>query len=220
MIADHMVAFEQKYKVRFSGEERYWEVMIVLSDLMNMIAVQNGWVDYDYTKATEFALEQAGMIRRSISAAKLDEFDLLGEYLNEMRAATVLVSHIDGHDLPIYDPSRLPRAEVRVRFDLHRKATNAKNDRGILLVDRTHFRQWMASRGGDWKKFSDVLVSESIDATPASKKAILGRGIPELRLPQTYVVGINLAHDRLHTLLENEDNRPESMTLGQLRAMP
>jgi hypothetical protein len=34
------------------------------------------------------------------------------------------------------------------------------------------------------------------------------------------VVGINLAHDRLHTLLENEDNRPESMTLGQLRAMP
>ncbi len=217
MIADHMVAFEKKYKVRFTGEERYWEVMIVLADLMNMVAVQSGWVDYDYAKATEFALEQAGMIRRSISAAKLDEFDLLGEYLNEMRAATVLVSHIDGHDLPIYDPSRLPRAEVRVRFDLYRKATNAKNDRGILLVDRTHFRQWMASRGGDWKKFSDVLVSESIDATPSSKKAILGRGIPELRLPQTYVVGINIAHDRLNTLLENEDNRPESLTLGQLR---
>jgi hypothetical protein len=62
-------------------------------------------------------------------------------------------------------------------------------------------------------------VTDNIDATPASKKAILGRGIPELRLPQTYVLGINIAHDRLRTLLENEDARPEAMTLGQLRSV-
>ena len=220
MIADHMAEFEKRYKVRFSGEERYWEVMIVLADLMNKVAVQNGWVDYKYKDATEMALQQAGMTRRSISASKLDEFDMLGEYLNEMRASTVVASYIDGDDKALYDPTRLPRAEVRVRIDLHRKDRMAKNDRGILLVDKSHLRRWMASRGGDWKKFTDTLVAESMDATPASKKAILGRGIPELRLPQTYVIGINIAHDRLHTLLENEDDRPESLTLGQLRAVP
>jgi len=220
MIADHMVAFEKKYKVRFSGEERYWEVMIVLADLMNKVAVEKGWVAYKYAGATEFALLQAGMVRRSISAAKLDEFDLLSEYLNEMRAATVTISHVDGSNLAIYDPNRLPRGEVRVRFDLYRKSAVAKNDRGILLLDRTHFRRWMASRGGDWKKFTDALAAESIDATPASKKAMLGRNTAELRLPQTYVVGVNLAHDRLKELLENEDVRPESVTLGQLRAIP
>ena len=220
LIADHMVAFEKKYKVRFSGEERYWEVMVVLADLMNKVATERGWVTYNYVPATDYALEQAGMTRRSISASKIDEFDLLGEYLNEMRAATVIVSHVDGSDLPIYDALRLPRAEVRVRFDLYRKTINAKNDRGILLLDRAHLRKWMASRGGDWKKFGDTLVSDNIDATPASKKAILGRGIPELRLPQTYVLGINIAHDRLRTLLENEDARPEAMTLGQLRTVP
>jgi hypothetical protein len=219
LIADHMVAFEKKYKVRFSGEERYWEVMVVLADLMNKVAKERGWVTYDYVPATNYALEQAGMTRRSISASKIDEFDLLGEYLNEMRAATVIVSHVDGSDLPIYDALRLPRAEVRVRFDLYRKTLNAKNDRGILLLDRAHLRKWMASRGGDWKKFGDTLVTDNIDATPASKKAILGRGIPELRLPQTYVLGINIAHDRLRTLLENEDARPEAMTLGQLRSV-
>lgn len=219
LISKHMDKFQKKYGVRFGGEERYWEVMIVLADLMNEVAVQNNWVDYDHTKATEFALEQAGMIRRSINATKVDEFDMLGEYLNEMRAATVLVSHVDGNALPIYDPTRLPRADVRVRFDLYRKATNAKNDRGVLLIDRTHFRKWMASRGGDWKRFADTLVAESIDATPSSKKAVLGRGIPELRLPQTYVVGINLNHDRLRSLLENEDDQPSNMSLGQLRAV-
>jgi hypothetical protein len=219
LIADHMVAFEKKYKVRFSGEERYWEVMVVLADLMNKVATERGWVTYNYVPATDYALEQAGMTRRSISASKIDEFDLLGEYLNEMRAATVIVSHVDGSDLPIYDALRLPRAEVRVRFDLYRKTLNAKNDRGILLLDRAHLRKWMASRGGDWKKFGDTLVTDNIDATPASKKAILGRGIPELRLPQTYVLGINIAHDRLRTLLENEDARPEAMTLGQLRSV-
>ncbi len=219
VIADHMVAFEKKYKVRFSGEERYWEVMIVLADLMNKIAVENGWVDYDYTKATEFALVQAGMVRRSISAAKLDEFDLLSEYLNEMRSATVAVTHVDNNPNAIYDETRLPRGEVRVRFDLYRKSAAAKNDRGILLLDKTHFRKWMASRGGDWKKFTDTLEAESIDATPSSKKAMLGRNLPELRLPQTYVVGINLAHDRLKDLLDNDGSAPESLTLGQLRAV-
>jgi hypothetical protein len=220
MIAAHMAAFEKKYKVRFSGEERYWEVMIVLADLMNKVAVEKGWVDYKYAVATEYALVQAGMTRRSISASKLDEFDLLSEYLNEMRAATVTVSHIDGSNIPIYDPNRLPRGEVRVRFDLYRKSAAAKNDRGILLIDRTHLRRWMSSRGGDWKRFGDMLEVESIDATPASKKAMLGRNTAELRLPQTYVVGINIAHDRLRELLENEDDRPESVTLGQLRSVP
>jgi hypothetical protein len=33
------------------------------------------------------------------------------------------------------------------------------------------------------------------------------------------VLGINIAHDRLRTLLENEDARPEAMTLGQLRSV-
>jgi hypothetical protein len=135
-----------------------------------------------------------------------------------MRPATVTVSHIDGSDIPIYAPERLPRGEVRVRFDLYRKSPVAKNDRGILLVDKTHFRKWMASRGGDWKRFTDTLEAESIDATPSSKKAMLGRNVPELRLPQTYVVGVNLAHDRLKELLDNEE-RPESLTLGQLRSV-
>lgn len=220
MISGHMVAFEKKYKVRFSGEERYWEVMIVLADLMNKVAVEKGWVDYKYADATEYALLQAGMTRRSISASKLDEFDLLSEYLNEMRAATVTVCHVDGSTIPIYDPNRLPRGEVRVRFDLYRKSAAAKNDRGVLLIDRTHLRRWMASRGGDWKRFNDMLEAEAIDATPSSKKAMLGRGTAELRLPQTYVVGVNLAHDRLRELLENEDDRPESVTLGQLRSIP
>jgi hypothetical protein len=48
---------------------------------------------------------------------------------------------------------------------------------------------------------------------------MLGRNLPELRLPQTYVVGINLAHDRLRDLLENDGSTPESLTLGQLRVM-
>jgi hypothetical protein len=219
MISDHMVAFQKKYKVRFGGEERYWEVMIVLADLMNKVAVEKGWVDYKYAKATEHVLVQAGMARRSISAAKLDEFDLLSEYLNEMRAATVTVSHIDGSNIPIYDPNRLPRGEIRVRFDLYRKTAAAKNDRGILLVDRTHLRKWMSSRGGDWRRFNDTLAAEGMDATPSCKKAMLGRNTMELRLPQVYVLGINLAHDRLRELLENEDNRPDTLTLGQLRSV-
>ena len=218
MISDHMARFQKKYKVRFTGEERYWEVMIVLADLMNKIAVEKGWVEYEYEDATEFALLQAGMIRRSIAATKVDEFDMLSEFLNAMRDSTVIMMNTDGGGT-YYDPLRLPRGEVRVRMDLYRKTMQSEFDRGILLVDRVFFRKWLSSKGGDFKRFVDILTAESADATPHSKKAMLGRGT-ELRLPQTYVLGINLAHDRLRDMLNNQDSRPENMTLGQLRAVP
>jgi len=217
MIADHRAAFEKRYNIRFTGEERYWENLIILADLMNKVATQSGWVDYKYREATEFALAHAGMTRRSIATTKVDEFDILSEYLNEMSDATVVMMHTDnGNDH--YEPTRLPRGEVRVRFDLYRKTIRDDFDRGILLVDRTHLRRWMSSKGGDFKRFSDILAHDNADATPSSKKAMLGRGT-ELRLPQVYVLGINLNHERLRDLLNNRDDRVESLTLGQLKAV-
>ena len=57
-----------------------------------------------------------------------------------------------------------------------------------------------------------------MDATPASGKAMLGKNTPT-RTPQTYVVGINLAHGRLRDLLNNVEEPAENMTLGQLRSV-
>jgi hypothetical protein len=218
MISQHMIVFQNQYGIRFTGEERYWEVSIVLADLANKVAVERGWVDYDYVAATEFALEQAGMTRKSLAAQKTDEFDMLADYLNEVGHATITVMHTDGGSFSIPDAGRLPRGEVRARYDVYRKTVNAPYDRGILLVDRTHLRRWLSSRGGDWKRFCDVLADEGADATPSSKKAMLGR-LTALRLPQVYVIGINLNTDRFREILNNVEGPAESMTLSQLRSV-
>lgn len=218
MIEQHMIAFQNQYGIRFTGEERYWEVSIVLADLANKVAVERGWVDYDYVSATEFALAQAGMTRKSLAAQKTDEFDMLADYLNEVGNATITVMHTDGGSFSIPDPSRLPRGEVRARYDVYRKTVSAPYDRGILLIDRTHLRRWLSSRGGDWKRFCDVLADEGADATPSSKKAMLGR-LTALRLPQVYVIGINLNTDRFREILNNVEGPAESITLSQLRSV-
>jgi hypothetical protein len=63
-----------------------------------------------------------------------------------------------------------------------------------------------------------VLADEGADATPSSKKAMLGR-LTALRLPQVYVIGINLNTDRFREILNNVEGPAESITLSQLRSV-
>jgi hypothetical protein len=86
------------------------------------------------------------------------------------------------------------------------------------MFDRAHFRRWLASRGADYKSFIQELTDESVIATPKTQKAYLGKDSP-IKLGQTYVVGVNLNHPRLHGILDKESQTAEDLALGQLRAL-
>jgi len=217
MIAAHTAWVPKHYGAKFTGEERYWEMMIVLADLANKLANEWGLVDYDHESATTNALVQCGMARKVTAAVKMDSFDLLSQYLNEFADATVTVMHTDNQQ-PMVDHNKMPRGEIRARYDVYRKTAGAPFTHGVLMVDKVHFRRWLSTHGGDWKSLSDALERENLDATPASGKAMLGKNTPT-RTPQTYVVGINLAHGRLRDLLNNVEEPAENMTLGQLRSV-
>jgi len=215
MIAEATDSFHQRYDAKFSGEERFWEQAIILSDLGSKLAKEWGLIDYDYTKGTEWVLDQIGAIRTVAAESKVDSFDIIAEYLNDFADVAVTVMHTAGQK-PVVDFARLPRGEIRVRFDVHRNSMRDVFSNGTLMLDRTHFRKWLSMKGHDYKSFCSELKSEYIDATPKSKKCFLGKNTP-IKLGQSYVVGINLNHPRLQGILDDADTAADDLTQGQLK---
>jgi hypothetical protein len=86
------------------------------------------------------------------------------------------------------------------------------------MVDRAHFRRWLSSKGTDYKGLIQELTEEGALATPASKKAYLGKDTPA-KLGQSYVIGVNLNHPRMQGILDAADQSYEDMALGKLKAV-
>jgi len=214
MIAEATSSFHKEYGARFSGEERYWEQCIILASVGNKIAAECGLIAYDPKRATEYVLQQIGAIRKAAVDNKMDAFDTLAEYMNDTADAAVTIMHTVGQK-PALDYARVPRADIRVRFDVYRSAATSTFDRGTMMIDRIHFRKWMSAKGVDWKSFLSELVLENVVATPKSEKMNLGKDTPT-KLGQSYVIGINLNHPRLSGILDAADGTMDDLTLGKL----
>lgn len=207
--------FQKRYKCKFSGSERYYEQAIILADLALQLATDWGLIKFNYRNGIEWVLAQLGSIRRSVAENKLDSFDILGEYLAEHAAAQVQVLHV-GSEKPYVDLSRIPRDEIRIRFDFYRKTKGDDIDRGTLIFDRTHFRRWLAQRGTDYKTFIQDMTDEHIIATPRSNKAYLAKDTP-VKLGQSYVIGIDLNHPRLQGIMSDADQAIEDLAYNQIK---
>jgi hypothetical protein len=216
-IAQATETFHREYRAHFSGEERYWEQAIILADLAGKLAREWGLIAYDHKPGIEWVLAQIGAIRRTVAEFKLDAFDLLTEYLNETADMQVQIFHT-GTQKPTMDYNRIPRGEVRVRFDFYRKSSADPITHGTVMLDRTHLRRWLAMRGADYKTFVNEFASEGIIATPKSNKAYLAKDTP-IKLGQSYVLGLNLNHPRLQGILSDADEALDNLAYGQLKAV-
>jgi len=193
--------FNDKYGYKFSGVERFWEVGFVLPELCLNLA--HGWdiTAFDGREATVWATSNISEMRDAAADNQRDMFDLIAEYMNEHLSETVQVFH-NGDASPLVDYSRLPRNSVHVRIDAYRKGGSTDIKKATMLLDRTHFRKWYASKGQNPREVLGALELEGANATPSSQKASLGKNTT-LSIPQTYVIGVDLTHSRMAGVLDD-----------------
>jgi len=217
MIAEHIVEFKKKYNADFSGQERFWENAIILSDFANKLAYELGLIQYDYTKGTLYVLNQLGAIRSSMTTVKMDCFDVLSAYMNDNAAALLTVMHTTGQK-PTYDYTRIPRSGIRIRVDVYRNTSGGNFTHGTIMVDKMHFKQWITANRGDFNQITKDFEKEGVDATPKSGKYSMGKDTP-VKIGQTYVFGVSLGHDRLQGILNDADDNVDNMAFGQLQVV-
>jgi hypothetical protein len=217
-INQHIVDFEKQYGCHFTGVERYWEQAIILADLAQKLASEWGLIKYDYTTGVRWQLEELGAIRSAIANNRMDAFDVISNFLNDHASSIVTVMHTNGQAQPLLDYERVPRSDIRARFDVFRKTATDHFSGGTLMLERTKLREWMAEHGIDYKGFLNTLAEENVIATPASNKFSLGKNTP-IKIGQMYVVGVNLNHPRLIGMLSNVDEEIDNLAYGQLKAV-
>ena len=215
LVDEAMATFGARYKVEFSGKERYWEVTIVLTDLVLRIAHEQGWIKFNPAKAIEWVLEQTGTIRRNIEANKLDTYDVLSEYLNDNTRTALTVMHTLGQPpVPLFN--RMPQGELRIRYDVMRKTSTGLFDHGTLTIDRTHIKQWLAMHNADYRQMLRDFETEGVLVPLKHDKAYLSKGT-DIKMGQCYALALNLNHPRLRGILEEADQAFDTQVLGQLK---
>lgn len=214
MIDEHKATFRKTYKADFSGQERYWETYVLLTDFALMHAQQLGLVRFDRTPVITRFLQQIGAVREAARENTLDAFDVLAEYTNEVASETLTIYH-SGKQRGMPDLSRMPRGSIYARFDIYRPGSSGEYDRGTLMIDRAHFRRWLAVKGLDFRALMTEFARHKVDATPTSKKVYMGRDT-SIKLGQTYVIGFNLAHNRLRGMIADQEVGTMDRTLGTL----
>ena len=116
-------------------------------------------------------------------------------------------------DMPsAVDQNRLPRGEVRARFDVYRNSVMDKFDRGTVMLVQKPFKQQVSAKGYDFNTLRKEVKAEGIDATPPGRRTWLGRNTG-LKLGQQYVLGINLNHPLMLGHLEDIEQTAGELTL-------
>lgn len=219
MIADHMDTFRDKYDARFSGEERYWEMALVLTDLALTICYEQGWVACRPDDAIRFVLDQIEAMRSTNAENKIDSFDLLSAYLTDHTATALTMMHSPPFPCkPVPIIARMPRFEVRIRYDIMRKKPAGVFDHGTVSIDRSHFRKWLSTKGADYVDVLNDFKRDGILQPRSSPRAYLGKDT-DIKMGQCYVITLNLAHKRLRGILDVADREFEDQQLSNVTAI-
>jgi hypothetical protein len=113
----------------------------------------------------------------------------------------------------------MPRADIRLRFDLHKKDAQQPFDSGTLLIDRTFLRKWLSINGVDYRTFVNELdEDQALVKMAKNKKAYLGKDTP-IKLGQSYIIGLNLKHPRLKGILTDAEDAMDNVVMGKLAAI-
>jgi len=218
LISKATVDFPTIYGCAFIGSERYWETNLVLIHVAGQIALEEGLIAFNPTIGIQWAVDQLDKMRYAMEDNKVDGFDLIKEYLNETAKDVLTVYHTKGQH-PNVDPYRVPRGEVKARFDVYRTDPMGKYDRGTVMIVRKQFKQWVSSRGYDFNTLRSEVAKENIDATPHTKRISISKDT-SLKIGQQYVLGINLNHPYMNHYLDVAQQTADEMTLGEMTVVP
>jgi hypothetical protein len=214
VISEAMATFNDRYGVEFRGEERFWEVSIVLADLMGRLGHEWGIIPFTPERCIRYTLNRLGVIRAALNDSRLDEFELLAEYLNEFAGSAVTVMHTGGKK-PMVDTQRLPRGGIFVRFDVFRTKSSDPFDKGLVSIDRTHFKRWLSVRGIDYKGYTKIMDNEGALGSP-NARLYMGKDTP-IKTGQTRTLQLDLTHPRLLGLLNEAEVAAQNIAMRQIQ---
>ena len=203
MLTEHSKAFSGKFKVDFSGAERFQAGLIQTAHFAGLLAKSAGIVDIDPDICIGHIASLMPGIREYEEKRKLDAVDLLMDYMNDRLGNMVVMYKTNGtfqQDAAFDPPHR-----VSVRLERHRvDPKDPLYTRGRLDISTSDLRHWLASHQMGITEFVRSLEDKGV--LPVRGRITLTR---HTNIPggQTRCLTLNLSHPRLTALLNSDADR-------------
>lgn len=214
MVKNAPSALQKKFGVSFSGQERFWEQLLCLAYVAGTLAHSWGITAFSPDNAIAWAVSQISEARGAVADNERTGFDVIADYLNEFAGESITVMNTIGQKATV-DMTRMPRADIRVRYDVYRNSYADPFDRGTVMIDNRHFRQWASLNNYDYRAVMKDIAEAQADATPRTKKAMLTRDTG-LKGAQLYVFGLKMNHPMFDGVFETAAQSADSLTYGKL----
>lgn len=193
----------ETYDIEFNGTERYWELVLVLVALSLRLAYEWDIIKFDPKWCIKWAVSQLDAMRNAVEDERKDLLDLVNEYITEHSADMVELYRSPGREYNMNDLRPMPRGPVRVRVEGDRKRNSTEIAGGRVYLDRTHFRRWYASRGGNPRTLhQDLMLAGALADQDPNFRISLAKNTG-IRLPQCYALPLRLTHPKLKGLLDD-----------------
>jgi len=218
MVKNAPRALEKKFNTRFSGQERFWEQLLSLAYVAGVLAKTWKIIDFEPDAAINWALSQVDSARSTVKENERSGFDAVADYLNEFSGQAVTVMNTMGQKAAV-DITRLPRNDIRIRYDVYRTTAAHPFDRGTVLLDSVHFRHWASTNNYDYRSIINEIRNAGADATPRTRKAMLTKDTG-IKGAQIYVFGIKMNHPMFEGVFDTAEQNADSLTYGKLSVIP
>jgi len=206
--------FVALYGIKFVGSERFWETALVICHVAGIVAEEEKVIGFDFRLGIAHIVSKVQEMRDAIASTHISGFTLVRQYLNEIAADALSVMHTPNMS-PSIDQTRVPRGEIKARFDVYRNAPLDKFDKGTVMIVRKNFRIWLAQSGYDYTKLLKEVAAVGADATPSTGRCVISRDT-SLKGGQQYVMGINLCNPEMLGFLDDIQQSTANLTLGQM----
>ena len=212
-------ALQKKFNTRFSGQERFWEQLLSLAYVAGVLAKSWKIVDFEPDAAINWALSQVDSARSAVKENERSGFDAIADYLNDFSGHAVTVMNTMGQKPIVDNVTRLPRNDIRIRYDVYRTTAAHPFDRGTVLIDSVHFRHWASTNNYDYRAIMSEIKDAGTDATPRTRKALLTRDTG-IKGAQVYVFGLKMNHPMFEGVFDTAEQSADSLTYGKLSVIP
>jgi len=202
---------ETEFGIVTEGDERFYEVMLLVAYAGGKLATELGLIGYDYMIGVRAVIEEIEHLRVSRVAETLDGFDTISQFLTENQDKVVYHHASPTRSFVLQPTPREGVARVELVFDDDDKLVG-----GMIFINRKAYRDWCTETGAQYRDTVAFLIREGVAVNEAARVTVF-KGVPGAAATgQTYGFSLDImSHVRLMAAHSNPET--SEMTSGRKR---
>jgi hypothetical protein len=206
-------AFMRKFNFVFEPQERFYRTSIVAGWVMGQIGRTAGLIPFDVNGTTQYLLDMVLASRKDAVEARVDVFDIIGQYLQEFNDQLIEVTEVYNSAKEQVHMPAPERAVARVKIVYDNNSPILPGS--TLSINIPLFRTWLLRNKDSLDRVTRELQGAG-GLISKKERVTMFKGCHNRNPGQTNCLIVNLNHPRFVTALTGSPKTQSPITLAVL----